>query len=65
MSNGTLQLEWHDGPKSLELEFESPVSIRFLQWDSRDKLENEDSFSPKDIPRAIELIGWFMAKEDR
>jgi hypothetical protein len=24
MSNGTLQLEWHDGPKSLELEFESP-----------------------------------------
>ena len=24
MSSGALQLEWHDGPKSLELEFEIP-----------------------------------------
>jgi hypothetical protein len=31
MANGTLQLEWHRGPKSLELEFESPSSIRYLQ----------------------------------
>ena len=44
MSNGTLQLEWHDGPKSLELEFESPSSIRYLQWHPEQGVEEEDSF---------------------
>ena len=44
MSNGTLQLEWHDGPKSLELEFESPSSIRYLQWHPEQGVEEEDAF---------------------
>ena len=44
MSNGTLQLEWHDGPKSLELEFESPSSIRYLQWHPEQGVEDEDAF---------------------
>jgi len=59
MSNGTLQLEWHAGSKSLELEFESPHSIRYLQWLPDEGIESEDSFSVDDLETAIELIRWF------
>jgi hypothetical protein len=58
MSNGTLQLEWHDGPKSLELEFESPDSIRYLQWHPDRGVEKEDSFSATDVDTAGDLIRW-------
>jgi hypothetical protein len=58
MSNGTLQLEWHDGPRSLELEFESPYSIRYLEWHPARGVEHEDSFSATDVDTAVELIRW-------
>jgi len=60
MSNGTLQLEWHDGPKSLELEFESPYSIRYLQWHPDRGVEKEDSFSATDVDTAVDLIRWIV-----
>jgi hypothetical protein len=59
MSNGTLQLEWHDGPKSLEFEFESPSSIRYLQWHPEQGIEHEDSFPVTNVGQAIDLIRWF------
>lgn len=59
-SGGTLQLEWHDGPKSLELEFESSESIRYLQWHPAAAVVEEDSFPVTDINRAVDLIRWFM-----
>jgi hypothetical protein len=59
MSNGTLQLEWHDGPKSLELEFESPLSIRYLQWYPEQGIEDEASFPVANVDAAVELIHWF------
>ncbi len=59
-ANGNLQLEWHDGPKSLELEFESPESIRYLQWHLEAGVEEEDSFPVTDINKAVYLIRWFM-----
>ena len=31
--DGFLQFEWHDGKRSLELEFDSPSSIYYLYWD--------------------------------
>jgi hypothetical protein len=65
LSNGALQLEWHAGPKSLELEFETPASIRYLQWDSQAILENEDCFAPEDVSKAMTLIDWFVAGRDR
>ncbi len=65
LSNGTLQLEWHAGPKTLELEFESARSIRFLQWDPPTGVEQEDSISVRDTERAIDLIHWFMNGECR
>ncbi len=60
MSNGTLQLEWHDGPKSLELEFESPSSIRYLQWHPEQGVEEEDSFPASRVDTAVGLIRWFL-----
>jgi hypothetical protein len=62
MSNGTLQLEWHHGSKSLELEFESASSIRYLQWHPEQQIEEEDSFSNADIEKAMRLIRWFRAE---
>jgi hypothetical protein len=59
MSNGTLQLEWHDGPKSLELEFESPTSIRYLQWFPEKGIEQESSFAATNVEAAFGLIQWF------
>ena len=62
LSSGALQLEWHDGPKSLELEFESPDSIRYLQWDPQVEVEREDSFPITDKSKSIGLLEWFMSK---
>jgi hypothetical protein len=59
MANGTLQLEWHRGPKSLELEFESPSSIRYLQWHPEQGIEHENSFPVTKVESAIDLIRWF------
>ena len=59
-SNGSLQLEWHEGPKSLELEFESPRTIRFLQWHPEEGIEEEDTIALEDTERAVDLINWSM-----
>ena len=58
--NGTLQLEWHEGPKTLELEFEDGNTIRYLQWNPTLGIEEEDSCASNDLPKAVELIQWFM-----
>jgi hypothetical protein len=59
-ANGMLQLEWHAGARSLELEFESPHSIRYLQWNPDEGVEEEDSFPATDVETAVDLIRWFM-----
>jgi hypothetical protein len=59
MSSGNLQLEWHDGPKVLELEFETPKAIHYLKWDPPHGIEEEDSFSAADFDKALQLIHWF------
>jgi hypothetical protein len=64
-SSGALQLEWHDGPKSLELEFESPDSIRYLQWHPQANVEREESFPMRDKSKSAALIEWFMSREGR
>jgi hypothetical protein len=62
MSSGTPQLEWHDGPKSLELEFESPMWIRYLQWHPEQGIEKEESFPAANVERAVDLIRWFASR---
>jgi hypothetical protein len=61
MANGTLQLEWHHGPKSLELEFESALSIRYLRWHPEQGIEEEDSFLVNKVEFAVDLMRWFGA----
>jgi hypothetical protein len=61
MSPGNFQLEWHHGRKVLELEFETPATIRFLQWKGDQHFSEEDTFPVQDIDRAIDLIQWFMS----
>ena len=60
MSSGNLQLEWHRGGKILELEFETPRVIRFLQWNEPEGMAEEDEFPVTDIETAVDLIQWFM-----
>jgi hypothetical protein len=60
MSAGNLQLEWHKGPKILELEFETPTMIRYLQWHPEEGVEEEDVFLTADVAKADVLIRWFM-----
>jgi hypothetical protein len=61
MANGTLQLEWHHGSKSLELEFESPSSIRYLQWHPEQGIEEENSFPVNNVECAVDVIRWFAS----
>jgi hypothetical protein len=61
MSPGNLQLEWHHGQKVLELEFENPQTIRFLQYDPNAGIEEEDSFGVDEVEKAVDLIQWFMS----
>jgi len=58
-SNGSLQLEWHEGPRNLELEVESPRTFRFLQWHPEEGIEEEDTIAVEDTERAVDLINWF------
>jgi hypothetical protein len=61
MSGGNLQLEWHHGSKILELEFETPQTIHFLQWHPEAGVEEEATFRATEIERAVDLIQWFMS----
>src|SRR5262249_10976718 len=56
MSNGTLQLEWHAGAKALELEFESPHSIRYLRWSPDEGIEEEGSLPATDLESLVNLF---------
>ena len=52
-----LQFEWYAGDRSLELEFENPREIRFLQCDDKRSIE-EERIIPIDSPFAHDLIRW-------
>ena len=58
LSSGGLQLEWHVGPRVLELEFESPEAIHYLRWDPGHGVQDEDTYPASVRSRSEELIGW-------
>ena len=58
---GTLQFEWESESRYLELEFETPTTIRYLRQDSEGDLDEEDVFDIEDTDRAVSLIRWFEA----
>ncbi len=63
LSPGNLQLEWHAGTKILELEFEDPRTIHYLQWYPEHGVEEEDTIPVTDIERVVDLIQWFLSKD--
>jgi hypothetical protein len=65
MSEGRLQLEWHDGPKTLEIEFASADEIHYLKWDSSAGIEEEDILHvDAETPNTIAtLITWFSGEQ--
>ena len=58
LSSGAVQLEWHDGGRVLELEFETQDTIHFLRWGPANGVEDEDTFPVADRARAERLIAW-------
>jgi hypothetical protein len=60
LTSGNVQLEWHDGRRVLELEFETPATVHFLQWDPEGGVEREDVIPASNRDDLIALIRWFM-----
>ena len=60
LSTGALQLEWHNGTRVLELEFEGPDRIHFLQWDSTVANSSEGSCDFAEAERILHLIEWIQ-----
>ena len=59
MRKGNLQFEWHDGPRTLELEIEDPRTIHFLKWHPEAGIEEEDTCSISDADTVTALLEWF------
>ena len=62
MTWGRLQLEWHRGNRSLELEFETPTAVHYLKFDPDRGVEEEDILAADDTGRLIGLLDWFSAE---
>ena len=62
MSRGRLQFEWHRGNRTLELEFETPTTIHYLQWDSDRSIEDEDVLSVSQVDEILRLLSWFASE---
>jgi hypothetical protein len=60
MRKGNLQFEWHDGPRTLELEIESPSTIHYLKWHSEAGIEDEDICPITDAETLAALLEWFV-----
>ena len=60
MRKGNLQFEWHEGPKTLELEIESPTTIHYLKFQPDAGIEEEDLCAITDTDTVTGLIQWFV-----
>ena len=60
MRKGNLQFEWHEGPKTLELEIESPSTIHYLKFHPNAGIEKEDLCAITDTDTVAGLIQWFV-----
>jgi hypothetical protein len=60
MAKGNFQFEWHDGPRSLELEIESPHTVHYLKWHPEAGVEEEGEYDVEDIQQSVALIRWFQ-----
>ncbi len=60
LANGSLQFEWHEGSRSLELEIETPETIHYLKWHPEEGVEDEDTYPIARLDRTTTLLRWFQ-----
>ncbi len=60
MRKGNLQFEWHDGPRTLELEIETRSTVHYLKWHPEAGIEEEDVCPVDDTETLTALIQWFV-----
>lgn len=60
---GGVQLEWHEGRKSLELEFETADRIHYLRWNPSANVEDEDFIQSNDLVGAKALLQWLVGED--
>jgi hypothetical protein len=58
-ADGTLQLEWNEGRRSLELEIETISTIHYLKWHPEEGIEEEETIDIEHIEDIVRLIRWF------
>jgi hypothetical protein len=59
MRKGNLQFEWHDGPRTLELEIENPRTVHYLKWHPEAGIEEENLCPVTDTNTVVGLLEWF------
>lgn len=62
MTRGRVQLEWHRGRRSLELEFETPTTVHFLKWDPDAGVEEEDVLPATQTKELHDLLSWYVSE---
>ena len=60
MRKGNLQFEWHEGPRTLELEIENPSTVHYLKFHPEAGIEEEDTCPVSDTDTLAGLILWFV-----
>jgi hypothetical protein len=60
MSYGRVQLEWHRGPVSLEVEFVPDGGLEYLRWDIPRGVSDVEECPTWDDAVARDLWGWFV-----
>ena len=62
MTRGRLQLEWHRGRRSLELEIEDPTLVHYLKYDADHGIEEEATLPIGETSAMIGLVRWFRGE---
>jgi hypothetical protein len=63
LASGTLQFEWGNDEVALELEFESPTTIRFLKWNPAAGDPQEDTMPVADQEGIEALVRWYTRQD--
>jgi hypothetical protein len=62
LSSGTIELEWAQGNRILQIEFETSDTIHYLKWDSDREMKDEGFFPSDDMTKARSMLQWFASR---
>jgi hypothetical protein len=63
MTGGRVQLEWHRGKRSLELEFGPDATVHYLKWPGKITEAEEEVVGLDDRETLSGLLGWFISPD--